>query len=133
MTLEEQAGNILVDPEVKPQKERRQYSAEYQRRILKEADECKQGEVGALLRKEGLYSSHLTKWRRQREQGEIAGLAGQQRGRKADPHARELIQLRQQIVRLNQKLERAELIMTAKKKLADALGLPIPSPIEPSI
>jgi len=121
-----------VDPEVKPQKERRQYSAEYRRRILKEADECKVGEVGALLRKEGLYSSHLTKWRRQREQGELAGLGSQKRGKKADPQAREMAQLRKQIVGLNQKLERAELIMAAQKKLADLVGLPTSSLGEPN-
>ena len=132
MTPEEQLGNTVVDPEVKPQKERRQYNAEYRRRILKEADACKVGEVGALLRREALYSSHLTKWRRQREQGEIAGLTGQKRGKKADPQAREMTQLRQQIVRLNQKLERAELIMAAQKKLADLLGLPTDPPIEPN-
>jgi transposase len=132
LTLEEQPGNTSVDPEVKPQKERRQYSAEYRRRILKEADECKVGEVGALLRKEGLYSSHLTKWRRQREQGELAGLASQKRGKKADPQAREMAQLRKQIVGLNQKLERAELIMAAQKKLADLVGLPTSSLGEPN-
>ena len=132
MTPEEQAGKTAVDPEVKPQKERRQYSAEYRHRILKEADECKAGEVGALLRKEGLYSSHLTKWRRQREQGEMAGLASRKRGKKADPQGREMAQLRKQIVRLNQKLERAELIMAAQKKLADLVGLPTSSQGEPN-
>jgi len=132
MMLEEQAGNTAVDPEVKPQKERRQYSADYRHRILQEADKCKVGEVGALLRKEGLYSSHLTKWRRQREQGELAGLASQKRGKKVNPQAREMAQMRKQIVRLNQQLERAKLIMAAQKKLADVLGLPTHLPSEPN-
>ncbi len=132
MNPEEEAGNTTVDPEVKPQKERRVYSAEYRRRILKEADECEPGKVGGLLRKEGLYSSHLTKWRRQRAAGELAGLASKKRGKKADPQAHELAQLRKQIEHLNQKLARAELIMAAQKKLADLVGLPIPSPNEPN-
>jgi transposase-like protein len=76
------------------------------------------------LQEDELYSSHLTKWRQQRERGEMAGLASQKRGKKADPQAREMAQLRKQIVRLNQKLERAELIMAAQKKLADLVGLP---------
>jgi transposase-like protein len=132
MIPEEQAGNTTVDPEVKAQKERRVYSAEYRRQILKEADDCKLGEVGALLRREGLYSSHLAKWRGQRAAGEMAGLASKQRGKKADPQARELVQLRKQVVRLNEKLVRAELIMTAQKKLADLLGLPMASLSEPN-
>ena len=132
MTPEEQAGNTTIDPEVKPQKERRVYSAEYRRRILKEAEACKPGEVGALLRKEGLYSSHLTKWRRQRAAGEMAGLASKKRGKQADPQAREIAQLRKENLGLNQKLARAELIMAAPKKLADLVGLPMASPNEPN-
>ena len=132
MTLEEQGGNTTIDPEVKPQKERRVYSAEYRQRILKEADECKTGDVGALLRKEGLYSSHLAKWRGQRAAGEMAGLASKKRGKPADPQAREIAQLRKENLGLNQKLARAELIMAAQKKLADLVGLPMASPNEPN-
>ncbi len=132
MTPEEQPGNSTVDPEVSPQKERRVYSAEYRHRILKEADECKTGEVGALLRREGLYSSHLAKWRGQRAAGEMAGLASKKRGKQADPQAREIAQLRKVNVGLNQKLARAELIMAAQKKLADLVGLPMASPNEPN-
>lgn len=132
MTPEEHPGNTTVDPEVKPQKERRVYSAEYRRRILKEADDCKVGEVGALLRREGLYSSHLTKWRRQRADGEMAGLASKKRGKKADPQAREIARLQKENASLNQKLARAELIMAAQKKLADLVGLPTASPNEPN-
>ena len=132
MTPEEQVGNTTIDPEVKPQKARRVYSAEYRRRILKEAEACKTGEVGALLRKEGLYSSHLTKWRHQRSAGELAGLASKQRGKQADPQAREIAQLRKENLGLNQKLARAELIMAAQKKLADLVGLPMASPNEPN-
>lgn len=125
MTHEEPAGNTTADPEVGIKTGRRQYSAEYRRSILKKVDECEVGEVGAVLRAEGLYSSHLSKWRRQREAGELAGLASQKRGQKADPRAREMAQLRKQIEGLNQKLARAELIMAAQKKLADLVGLPM--------
>ena len=84
------------DPEVTPKAKRRRFSAEYKLRILAEADGCTQpGEIGALLRREGLYSSHLTTWRRQRDEGQLYGLTGKKRGRKADQQAAELAQLRQ--------------------------------------
>ena len=132
MTSEDSIGNTRIDPEAQIKKERRHYSAEYRRKVLTEADQCKSGELGALLRREGLYSSHLSKWRHQRDAGELAGLSPQKRGQKADPHAHELKRLRQQVGQLNQKLARAELIMAAQKKLADLLGLPICPPIEPN-
>jgi len=132
MTPEDLVGNPTVDPEVGIKKQRRHYSAEYRRKILIDAAGCKPGELGGLLRKEGLYGSHLSKWRRQWEHGELAGLTSHKRGPKADVHAAELIQLHQQIVRLNQKLARAELIMAAQKKLADVLGLPTHLPSEPN-
>ena len=76
------------DPQVVPKAVRRQFSAEYKLRILAEADACtERGELGALLRREGLYASHLEKWRKQRERGALAGLGGQKRGRKPDPQA----------------------------------------------
>ena len=74
------------DPEVLPRAKRRQFSAEYKLRILTEADECtKRGSIGALLRREGLYSSHLDKWRKQRDRGALVGLGGQKRGAQAKP------------------------------------------------
>ena len=74
---------------------RRQFSAEYKLRILAEADECtRRGSIGALLRREGLYSSHLDKWRKQRDRRALVGLGGQKRGRKRDPQAAEIAQLR---------------------------------------
>jgi transposase len=132
LSPEDPIGNTSIDPEVGIKKERRQYSAEYRRKVLTEADQCKSGELGALLRREGLYNSHLSKWRHQRAAGEFAGLSPQKRGKKADPHAHELNRLRQQVTQLNQKLARAELIMAAQKKLADLLGLPICPSIEPN-
>ena len=107
------------DPEVLPKAERRQFSAEYKLRVLAEADRCSEpGQIGALLRREGLYSSHLSKWRQQRERGAL----GQQRGRKADLQAAELKRLQRENERLRSRLERAEHIIEVQKKLAELLG-----------
>jgi transposase-like protein len=107
------------DPEVLPKAERRQFSAEYKLRVLAEADRCSErGQLGALLRREGLYSSHLSKWRQQRERGAL----GQQRGRKADPQTVELKRLERENERLRNRLERAEHIIEVQKKLAELLG-----------
>jgi len=112
------------DPEVTPKAKRRRFSAEYKLRILAEADGCtRPGEIGALLRREGLYSSHLTTWRRQRDEGQLYGLTGKQRGRKADPQAAELAQLRQENEQLQVRLKQAEVIIDVQKKLCGLLGL----------
>ena len=88
-------------------------------RMLAEADRCSEpGQIGALLRREGLYSSHLSKWRQQRERGAL----GQQRGRKADPQTAELKRLQRENERLRSRLERAEHIIEVQKKLAELLG-----------
>jgi len=101
-------------------------SAEYKLRILRELDECKgKGEVGALLRREGLYSSLVSKWREQRERGSLTGLSGHKRGPKVDPHAKELERLQRENKRLQEKLERAELIIDVQKKVARLLGVPL--------
>lgn len=103
---------------------RRQYSADYKLRILRELDECKgKGEVGSLLRREGLYSSLVSKWREQRERGSLNGLAGQRRGPKVDPHAAELARLQRENQRLKEELERAELIIEVQKKVAQLVGV----------
>ena len=117
--------NVVPDPEVVPKAERRRFSAEYKRRILQAADACAQpGEVGTLLRREGLYSSHLTTWRHQRQRGELQGLTPAQRGRKADPQAAEIARLQRETERLKAQLARAELIIDVQKKLSQMLGLP---------
>jgi transposase-like protein len=114
----------VPDPEVVAQAKRRQFSAKYKLRILTEADQCTQrGEIGALLRREGLYSSHLTTWRRQRERGQLEGLTSQKRGRKADPQAVELARLQRENERLKTRLEQAETIIEVQKKLSQMLGL----------
>jgi transposase-like protein len=111
------------DPQVVAKAERRQFSAEYKLRILTEADGCSErGEIGALLRREGLYSSHLEKWRKQRERGALAGLGGRKRGRKPDPQAAELARLQRENEQLRSRLERAEKIIDVQKKLAQLLG-----------
>jgi transposase len=114
------------DPEVAAKPRRRRFTAEYRLRILKEADACKKpGELGALLRREGLYSSHLTNWRRQREQGALRDLRARRRGptpRPVDPRVK---QLEAENRRLTRKLQRAETIITLQKKVAEILGIPL--------
>lgn len=112
-----------LDTEVVVKAVRRRFSAEYKLRILEEAEECSSGEIGALLRREGLYSSHLTTWRRQREAGQLAGLAPKKRGPKPDPQAEELKRLRKENDRLQVRLQQAEVIIEAQKKLAQLFSL----------
>jgi transposase len=113
------------DPEVVERAERRRYSAEYKRRILEEYYACeKPGEKGALLRREGLYSSYITKWSRQQQQGELQGLAPKKRGPKADPQVAEIGRLKRENERLRRRLEQAELIIDVQKKVSQMLGAP---------
>jgi len=115
----------LPNPEVVAKAARRHFTAEYKRRILQEAHACtRPGEVGALLRREGLYSSHLTTWRAQFERGALQGLTPLKRGRKADPQAAEIARLQRENERLTAQLERAELIIDVQKKVSRLLGLP---------
>jgi transposase-like protein len=117
-----------VDPEVNAKPERRKFSAEYKRRILEEADACTEaGQIGALLRREGLYSSNLVHWRRQRAEGALKALSPKKRGPKPDPLADENAALRRQVERLEAELKRAETIIEVQKKLSDLLGLSEPS------
>ena len=117
------------DPEVAALPKRRQFSPAYKRRIVREADARRvPGEVGALLRREGLYSSHLTHWRREVEAGENAALAPKPRGPKPDlakAESRRNEALEREVARLRHKLERAEQIIEAQKKLCELLGLPM--------
>jgi len=111
-----------VDPEVPRKPKRRTFTAAYKLRILEEADNCdSRGQIGELLRREGLYSSHLTDWRRQRTAGQLRALAPQKRGRKKDEHAAEMAALRRENERLRTQLAQAELIIAAQKKLSQAL------------
>jgi len=105
---------------------RRRFSATYKLRILQEADRCAPGELGALLRREGLYSSHLTNWRQQRKAGALVALAAHKRGPKVDAQAEELARLQRENAKLQAKLQRADLIIDAQKKLLVLLNQPIP-------
>jgi transposase-like protein len=116
------------DVQVVAKPRRRTYPAEYKRRILKEADACTApGAIGALLRREGLYSSLLVEWRRARGRGELAALAPKKRGRKptpVDPRDRKIAELERQVAQLAGRAERAEVLVEAQKNLAALLGRP---------
>lgn len=125
------------NPEVAATAKRRQFSSSDKRRILAAADRCREvGEIGALLRREGIYSSQLATWRKQRAATERAGLEPQKRGRKADPtlaEARRVATLTKENERLRRKLATAQTIIDVQKKLCTLLGLPTAEdPEEPS-
>ena len=126
------AAATRPDPEVAEKPQRRRFTAEYKVRILRDADTCAEpGEIGALLLREGLYSSHLTEWRRQREQGAWAALAPRQRGRRgAPPHplARRVSELERENTRLQRRLHQAEAIIEVQKKVSELLGIPLNPP-----
>jgi transposase-like protein len=112
---------VVPDPEVPEKTVRRKFTAAYKLRILKEADSCNgQGQIGALLRREGLYSSSLTSWRRQVAQGLIPKKRGPA-AQKADPHVRRVAELERENEKLTHKLKQAELIIDVQKKVAELL------------
>jgi transposase len=118
--------------EVPEKARRRAFTVEYKRKIVKEAESCKgPGEIGALLRREGLFSSHLTTWRQARDRGELApGAATKKRGPKAapvDPRDKKIAELERQIAKVTTRAERAEAIAEIQKKLAALFGRPFPS------
>ncbi len=119
-------------PEVLEKPVRRRFTVEYKTRILAEADACSEpGMLGELLRREGLYSSHLTTWRRQRDEGVLAGLTPKRRGRKAKPKnplADEVTRLGRENDRLKEQLRQAELIIDVQKKVSEMLSIPLKSP-----
>jgi len=119
------------DVQVVAKAHRRVFTAEYKRRILTAADACATpGAVGALLRREGLYSSHLVVWRRARARGELAALTPQRRGRKAtpvDPRERKIAEFEWQVAQVTARAERAEALVDLQKKLAVLLGRPLES------
>jgi transposase len=112
---------------------RRRFTAEYKRRILLEVDACSRGEVGALLRREGLYSSHLVDWRRARDAGELAGLTPKKRGPKVqalDPLAAKVAEQQKQIARLEAENAKLHLICDVQKKISQLLGVTLPKESE---
>ncbi len=122
-----QSGGSTEGVEVSSKAVRRRYGKDYKRRILAEADACKRtGEVGALLRREGLYSSHLTAWRQARDRGELAGPGSRKRGREAKPadvRDRRIAELERENRRLAARAERAEALVEVQKKLSVLLDL----------
>ena len=127
-TRPESARSGPPDPEVPAKATRRRFTAQYKLRILGRADTCNgAGELGALLRREGLYSSHLSAGRRQRDSGALRGLAPKKRGRKAkrrDPVAEENVKLKRDNERLRKRLRQAETIIGVQKKVCEMLGIP---------
>lgn len=117
-------AKTLPDPEVLDKARRRQFTADYKRRILAEADTTQEsGAIGALLRREGLYSSHLTHWRRQRDRGLVPCRRGPKSQR--DPLFDEVRKLKLENGQLTQRLARAELIIDVQKKVSSLLGIPL--------
>ena len=117
----------IPDPEVVPTAKRRRFTTQEKVRILKEADACTElGELGALLRREGIYSSYLSRWRRARDRGELQALGPRKRGPKSAADSgltKELAKLQWENERLRGRLAQAEAIMEAQKKLSELLGL----------
>lgn len=118
--------SAVPDPEVPAKARRRKFTAEYKWRVLVAADECaKPGELGALLRREGLHSSHLTTWRQQRKEGSLRGLSPKKRGKKAqhNPLQEKVEHLERENQRLKLKLEQAHIIIEFQKKACALLGI----------
>jgi transposase len=117
------AAKGVPDPELVERPKRRRFTAEYKLRVLREADACSEsGEVGALLRREGLYSSHLSSWRRQRDDGALEGLA-RKRGRKpADPRERRIAALERRAERAEAELEKARKVIEVQGNVSALLG-----------
>ena len=131
-TEENSKKNDSEVPEVPEKASRRRFDASYKLRILEEADGCTEpGQLGELLRREGLYSSHLTTWRKQRDEGALNGLREKKRGRKAkrrDAKDQELARLRREKQKLEERLRQAETIIEVQKKVSEILGIPLASP-----
>lgn len=117
----------IESSEVEPRIGRRKFSASYKLQILQEAEACSAGEVGRLLRREGLYSSHLTKWRQQRDRGALLGLTPKP-GRRPDPNTPALQRIRdleRENEQLRRRLYQAETIIEVQKKVSEILGIPL--------
>lgn len=124
---------ITTETEVTDKAKRRRFSAAEKQRILEAADRCeKPGDLGALLRREGIYSSHLAAWRKaRRERGETAGLEARKRGPKAVPRDErdaKVAKLEKENARLAHELERAKAVIDIQKKVAELLGMPLATP-----
>ena len=132
VNLNGQLKAAVPDPEVIVVASRRQFSPSYKRQIVAEAEQCSDsGQIGALLRREGLYSSHLSRWRQAQERGELELESGPKRGRPTDPQAVEVARLKQENERLQQALAQAQLVNDIQKKVSQLLGLQLTTTDEP--
>ncbi len=118
----------VPDPAVAARPTRRRFSAEYKLGILREVERAKEGEIGAILRREGLYFSHLATWRRERDRIAKAGLSARRRGPKARVQDPRVKQLERENARLQRKLRQAEIIITYQKKVSELLGIQLQVP-----
>jgi len=120
------AGKGSADPEVVEKAKRRRFTPEYRLRIVRAAEACRgSGEIGALLRREGLFSSQLSTWRRQREEGALEGLRARKRGPKAKAADPRVKKLEHENARLVRKLKKADAIIAFQKKVHELLGIPL--------
>ncbi len=124
----------LTEVEVVAKGERRRFTAEYKLKVLREADHCKEpGEIGGLLRREGLYWSNLSNWRKQRERGELVGLSARKRGpqrREKNPLAERVRELERDNTRLKRRAERVEGIVELQKKVSEIFGIELEKRVE---
>ena len=131
-----ETGFVAQENEVAAKPRRRRFTAEYKRKILDEVAACtKPGEIGALLWREGLYSSNLVEWRRARVRGALAALAPKKRGPVAkaiNPLVRKVAELEREILRLQRRADRAEALVEVQKKVSELLGIQLPKPDEKS-
>jgi transposase-like protein len=131
MTDEKQSPKPEAETEVPAKAKRRRFSAKYKARILREAAACKErGELGALLRREGLYSSHLAEWRKQADKGQHDALEPKKRGpapRVVDARDKRIAELERENARLARRIEQAEVIIDVQKKVSQLLGIVLPT------
>lgn len=125
---------VMSDPEVPTKPKRRQFTAEYKLRILQQADACQRyGEIAVLLRREGLYDSHLASWRKQRADGILTALGSKKRGRPeqpVNPDQPRIMALERELRRVQKRLHQAELIIEMQKKISELLGIHQPSDLK---
>jgi transposase-like protein len=120
---------LAPDPEVTEGPRRRSFTADFKRRIVEEAEACREpGAIGALLRRHGLYSSHLVDWRAQYRQGALRGLTPRRRGPTPQRHplAAQVAKLEREKAQLEERLRQAAAIIEVQKKLSEVLGIPLP-------
>ena len=127
---------LTQETEVSSKPRRRRFTGKYKRKILKEVAACsKPGEIGALLRREGLYSSNLVEWRRALERGALSALQPKKRGPAAkefNPLARKVAELEREVARATRRAERAEALVEVQKKVSELLGIQLPRQDEES-